>query len=77
VRKVLLSTGLVGSWFFSCANMSVRKFVPPSVVPLTPAFAAEPAPVEPVPVPMFVVAPVPAATAAAPCVPLMIMMRSY
>ena len=34
VRKVLLSTGLVGSWFLSCASISVRKSVPPRVVPV-------------------------------------------
>jgi hypothetical protein len=34
---VLLSTGLVGSWFLSCASINVRKSVPPSVVALEAA----------------------------------------
>ena len=33
LKNSLLSTGLVGSWFCSCASMSVRKSVPPSVTP--------------------------------------------
>src|SRR6202040_3277824 len=41
VRKVLLSPGLVGSWFFNWANMSVRKFVPPKVVALFAAPAID------------------------------------
>ena len=49
LRNALLSTGLVGSWFFSCASSSVRKSVPPSVTPLgDPPFAVlEPLEVEP------------------------------
>jgi hypothetical protein len=70
----LLSTGLVGSWFFNWANMSVRKLVPPKVVAL---FAATFPPVEPVPVlePVPPVEPVPVVLPAA-FVPLITMMCS-
>ena len=64
-RNSLLSTGLVGSWFLSCASISVRKSVPPRLAPLTPVLElvslelpvlpvlpVEPVdPAEPVPVP--------------------------
>src|SRR6202041_463935 len=68
LRNSLLSTGLVGSWFCSCASSSVRKSVPPSVTPLAdppfavleplvvePLAAVVPVPVVPVPVPVALV----------------------
>src|SRR5271168_2013893 len=63
VRKVLLSTGLVGSWFCSCANIRVRKSVPPSVVPVvaSPLLLDEVLELPPVALVAGVLVPVPAA----------------
>jgi hypothetical protein len=76
---VLLSTGLVGSWFFSCASINVRKSVPPNVAPLVidpePPAGAEPVPpTDPAPVPVPV--PVPMPVVAAACVPIIVMIYS-
>ena len=55
-KKVLLSTGLVGSWFCSCASIRVKKSVPPSV-PSPAALEEDPlVPVDPV-VPVVPVVP--------------------
>ncbi len=43
-RNLLLSIGLVGSWFFSCASISVRKSAPPRLVALAEFAADVPAP---------------------------------
>ena len=82
-RKVLESTGLVGSWFFSCASIKVRKSAPPSEVALfeevpdaLPVVPVPPVPLVPVvPEPVVPVVPVlpMAAALTAACVPLISM----